>query len=72
MNFDQVQKGVDQWCSGMRSLFPTDPITYTDRYTATDMSGQVVPMGKSLNSQVGGLILRSGGPGVLAGVYPRP
>jgi hypothetical protein len=35
------------------------------------MSGQVVPMGRSLNSQVGGLILRNGGPGVLAGVYPR-
>jgi hypothetical protein len=35
------------------------------------MSGQVVPLGNSLNSQVGGLILRSGGPGVLAGVYPR-
>jgi hypothetical protein len=35
------------------------------------MSGQVVPLGKSLNAQVGGLILRSGGPGVLAGVYSR-
>jgi hypothetical protein len=35
------------------------------------MNGQVVPLGKSLNSQVPDLVLRSGGPGVLAGTYPR-
>jgi hypothetical protein len=37
----------------------------------TGMNGQVVPLGKSLNSQVPGLTLRSGGPGVLAGMYPE-
>lgn len=72
MNLDQVEKGVNQWCSG-KPIFPHLPQqTNAKHNTASDQNGQVVPWGKSTNAQIAGLTLHNGGPGVLAGKCQFP
>jgi hypothetical protein len=72
MNTDQMEQGINQWCSGMH--FPIPPLvksTYTNSYYP-EQNGNVIPMGKALSADIRGLVLHSGGPGKLTGKPSRP